>query len=205
MHYKFTNDVRDDRIYPLSGHYFDFDITNYSSLMGMGSMQSFPDFMFFHSSYKQYWQISERYYFGASLIGSYSEKKDEPYYLAPAVGYGSDNIRGYDYYVINGQYFGIYKMNLTYELLPTQVHDFKFIPSEKFSKVHYAIYVNIFTDAGYVYDNHFYPQNVLANQLLYSGGIGLDFVTYYDKVIRFEYTINKEGQSGLFINFVAPI
>jgi outer membrane protein assembly factor BamA len=201
LHYKFKNDFRDNKPYPLSGHYFDIDIYKW----GLYFETKVPDLLFIHSSYDKYLQISKKFYFAASLTGGYADKKEQPYYLSTGVGYGHDNIRGYDYYVINGQYFGIYKMNFKYELLPTHVHDFKFIPTEKFSKVHYAFYLNLFADAGYVYDDHFYPQNVLANSFLYSGGIGLDFITYYDKVIRFEYTLNKQGQTGIFINFVAPI
>jgi hypothetical protein len=30
-------------------------------------------------------------------------------------------------------------------------------------------------------------------------------VTYYDKVVRIEYAINKSGKSGIFIHFIAGI
>lgn len=40
----------------------------------------------------------------------------------------------------------------------------------------------------------------MQNQLIYGGGIGLDFVTYYDMVFRLEYGINKFKELGfLFI------
>ena len=201
LHYKFKNDCRDSKNYPLTGHYFDFDIYKF----GLGFETKTPDLTFIHSSYNKYIRLSDKYYFAAGLLGGAVNKRDQPYYLASSVGYGHDNIRGYDYYVINGQYFGILKLNLKYELLPTHVHDFRFIPTEKFSKVHYAFYLNIFADGGYVYDDHFFRQNSLANQMLYSAGAGIDFVTYYDKVLRVEYTFNKLNQSGFFINFIAPI
>jgi hypothetical protein len=58
---------------------------------------------------------------------------------------------------------------------------------------------------GYANDQNANGQNPLANQLLWGTGVGIDFVTYYDLVIRFEYTINKQGETGFFINLVAPI
>lgn len=49
------------------------------------------------------------------------------------------------------------------------------------------------------------PTSVLQNSLLYGTGVGIDFVTYYDKVLRVEYGINGLGESGLFLHLVAPI
>ena len=36
-------------------------------------------------------------------------------------------------------------------------------------------------------------------------GVGLDFVTYYDKVIRVEFSTNKLNEFGFFLHFVQPI
>jgi len=36
-------------------------------------------------------------------------------------------------------------------------------------------------------------------------GAGIDFVTYYDKVLRVEYSINRMGEKGLFIHFMTSI
>ena len=49
------------------------------------------------------------------------------------------------------------------------------------------------------------PTSFLDNKFIYGTGMGLDFVTYYDKVLRLEYGINDMGETGLFIHFVAPI
>jgi len=58
---------------------------------------------------------------------------------------------------------------------------------------------------GYVSDYQYFQQNSLANQLIWGTGLGLDFVTYYDVVIRLEAAMNKQKKSGFFISFVAPI
>jgi hypothetical protein len=45
----------------------------------------------------------------------------------------------------------------------------------------------------------------LDNKFIFGTGIGIDFVTYYDKVLRLEYGVNDMGETGFFIHFVAPI
>ncbi len=59
-------------------------------------------------------------------------------------------------------------------------------------------------DAGYVVNNRSFSGE-LPNSLLLSGGVGLDLVTYYDIVTRFELSMNKMGEHGFFIHFIAPI
>jgi len=124
-----------------------------------------------------------------------------------AIGYDRDIVRGYEYYVVHGNNFGIMKNNLKFALLPTREFNVNFIRSEKFSKVHYAFYLNAFFDLGFV--DNFFPQqelnNELENTLLMGYGLGLDFVTYYDLVFRFEYSFNRMNEHGFFLHFIAPI
>ena len=67
------------------------------------------------------------------------------------------------------------------------------------------MYLNIFSDIAYVEDNQFQLNNSLSNELLFGSGIGLDLVTYYDKVLRLEYSMNKMKETGFFVHFIAPI
>lgn len=53
---------------------------------------------------------------------------------------------------------------------------------------------------GYSYNKNF-PQNSLVNRMLYTAGAGIDIVTLYDVVFRFEYSCNQLGQKGLFLHF----
>jgi len=138
------------------------------------------------------------------LNSSYSDK-NAPYFINNAVGYKRHNIRGYDYYIINGNIFGIFKSNLKYQLIPEKEYIFNFISTDKFSRVHYALYLNLFFDCAYIYEKTNLYNDKLNNSFLYSQGVGIDFVTYYDKVLRIEYTMNKKREKGFFINFIAPI
>jgi len=97
------------------------------------------------------------------------------------------------------------KNNIKYELVKMREMSFNFIGSEKFNKLYYAFYLNVFADFGYVSDNRNINTNPLSNQLLPGYGVGLDFVTYYDFVLRVEYSFNKMGESGFFISFMPSI
>ena len=63
------------------------------------------------------------------------------------------------------------------------------------------VYLALNSDWGYVSDPFFKDSNPLANRLLIGGGLGLDFVLYFDKIIRIEYNFNHLGENGLFLHF----
>jgi hypothetical protein len=67
--------------------------------------------------------------------------------------------------------------------------------------------MNLFTDIGFVNNAYTQPglNNTFENKLLLGYGVGLDFVTYYDIVIRLELSTNIEQETGFFIHFQAPI
>jgi hypothetical protein len=67
-----------------------------------------------------------------------------------------------------------------------------------------AIYIKTYADFGYVKNYSVYEQNdlntKLSNKFLLGTGAGIDIVTSYDTVLRFEYSFNSEGKGGFFFN-----
>jgi hypothetical protein len=122
-----------------------------------------------------------------------------------AFGIGRDFVRGYEYYLINGQHYFYEKANIKYNFLPERVFRMPYPKSEKFNKLPFAAYINIFFDAGYVKDYFYFTQNTLSNKLLYGYGTGLDLVTYYDLVLRIEFSINHKNENGFYLHLIAPI
>jgi len=53
--------------------------------------------------------------------------------------------------------------------------------------------------------NKFTTGNPLNNKMLFSWGAGIDFVSYYDLVLRIEYAFTSIWQQGLYIGFGMPI
>ncbi len=156
---------------------------------------------------RKYINLKGRLYFATGLTGKISPFWHQPYYYQRGLGYGREFVRGYEYYVIDGMHYALLKNNLKFNLVPTRVQNFNFIPSEKFSKLFWALYLNVFADFAYVSDTRQNVFNPLSNELIMGYGIGLDLVTYYDFVVRFEYSFNikGKGESGFFIHFMPSI
>lgn len=199
---RYVRDFRDYIFYPLEGHYFDAEIKK----NGFGLMQSEGvNFYTLNVKFNVYQQLSSRWYYALGLSAKFSSDDVQPYQLQRGLGYIKDYIRAYELYVLDGKNYGLFKSNLKFELLPRKLHTFNFLRNEKFNKLFYAFYINLFADAGYVKDLDYSKYNTLTNELQYSCGIGFDFVTYYDIVFRTEYSINKQNESFLFFHLMAPI
>ncbi|MCF8303152.1 MAG: hypothetical protein K9I94_07745 [Bacteroidales bacterium] len=204
LHYKYVSDYRNYIAYPLTGYYFEGEVRK----SGLGILSNKDlDMLYLRFMFSKYWHLKNRWYFAAGTIGKLSSGSFQPYFLQQGLGYEKDFVRGYEYYVIDGQHFGVLKSNLKYEVLPTQVFKLDFIPTDKFNKIPVSIYASAFTDLGYVYDDQFHNehQNALPNDLLVGAGLGLDFITYYDKVMRVEFSVNQEKEAGLYFHFIAPL
>jgi outer membrane protein assembly factor BamA len=202
--YLYKSDFRNYKLYPLSGHYFDVEVVKRGlGLIGNGIVDEF----YVQSAFRKYFVLGPRWYHATGLNARFTNGADRPYFMDRAIGYGRDLVRGYEYYVVNGNNFGILKNNLKFALVPENSLEMNFIRTEKFSKVHYAFYLNAFFDIGYV--DQMYPRpelnNSLENTILVGYGLGIDFVTYYDMVFRFEYSCNGLKEHGFFLHFMAPI
>ncbi|UYQ92471.1 BamA/TamA family outer membrane protein [Chitinophaga horti] len=145
----------------------------------------------------RYWQLAPKT-FGALGIRAQAKLSDEqPYVAQKAMGYGDDYLRGYEYYVVDGTSFAIFKSTLRQQLLNTSFR-VPLVP-RKFSQVPLRIFAKTYVDAGYTYSK--YPgDGFLNNRMLYSGGVGLEIVSFYDTAIRFEYSLNQLGEKGLFLH-----
>lgn len=122
--------------------------------------------------------------------------EDQPYFLRNALGTNSEYVRGYEYYVIDGSQYAVFRTNFKYELLNIKIRK---IPFRYLPVIPIRIYPKVYADAGYTVNR--YPGNsFLNNRWLYSAGAGLDFVSAYDVKLRVEYTFNHLGQKGLFLH-----
>lgn len=193
--YNLSFDNRDYRRYPLRG------ILLYAHLQqdGLGIMSS-DGFNLFttQASYRHHHKLSDRWYAAHALTGKVNWSRP-PYYLVNALGYGHF-VRGYEMFVIDGMRYGLLQSNLKYEILKPKSISLPMMP-DQFSETFVAVYANLFFDAGYVDGPLFGDVNSLVNEYLYSAGIGLDVVSYYDKVMRVEGSINGLGRTAVFVHF----
>ncbi|MEI7661210.1 MAG: BamA/TamA family outer membrane protein [Bacteroidota bacterium] len=202
--YLFRNDHRDAAYYPLTGYYFELELNH-----------TFP-YGSAHNSYiktklKKYWQLLHRVYFATGFTGKVSFEKYQPYFLQRGLGYSQDFVRGYEYYVVDGQHFALIKSDLKFALVPQRVIKIGFIKTTKFNTIPLALYLDLFADIGYCYNYQRLIQsnkiqgNTLENSLMEGIGLGINFATYYDVVFRFEGSINRMGKTGFALHFASPI
>ncbi len=193
--YNLSFDNRDYRRYPLRG------ILLYAHFqqdgLGLINRDGFNLFTT-QASYRHHHKLSDRWYVAHALTGKVNWSRP-PYYLVNALGYGHF-VRGYEMFVIDGTRFGLLQSNLKYEVLKPKTISLPMMPSQ-FSETFIAVYANLFFDAGYVHGPLFADVNSLVNEYLYSMGLGLDVVSYYDKVMRVEGSINGLGRAAVFVHF----
>lgn len=193
--FKYEDDHRDLKYYPLKGYYFSGEFTYYGFLNSNFQKHQLQ------LSYHRFFEISPSFYFSAGSNSKLTIKRKQPHILKAALGY-EYFLRGYEHYIISGYNYLLLKTNLKYKVLPVKIVNLKFIPFSQFNKIHLSAYINLFFDAGYVQD--FFPEentdNNLSNQLLHSYGVGLDLVTYYDKMLRVDLARNGLNEWGIFMS-----
>ena len=122
---------------------------------------------------------------------------DQPYVNSQMFGYGELYLRGLEKYVIDG--VGSYMVRNT---VRKQLFKFNVSPpisSRSHDKIPFVFYAKASADYGYAY-NKVFQYNSLVNRNLYTVGIGIDVLTFYDVVLRFDYSFNQLGQNGLFLH-----
>jgi outer membrane protein assembly factor BamA len=199
--YTFRHTHLDNANYPMRGKYIQADISwNGFPVMVDNNLMVIA----FKLSYKAFFKLSDNFYYAFNVKGKYTPTTDLPYYFQEGLGY-KDYVRGYEYYIVDGQSYGLFKSNFKWKIFGSKVKEVKPLKNTGYAKLHFSGYLNLNFDAGYVVDSRYNDLNPLANNMLYGTGIGLDLVALYDKVIRFEYSFNKLLEHGFFIHFVKPI
>ena len=201
LQYTFIRDKRDIQAYPLLGYQLRLEV----SKLGLGVFKDIDQFELY-GNYSRYFDLGKNFYFSAGLTGKFSTPKAQPYLNFQGLGYGRDFIRGYELYVIEGQHYFINKLALKKRLLGGAIDIGRLLPINQFKTIPFAVYLKTFFDSGLVNNDIYYPEStLLSNTYLFGGGVGLDIVTFYDMVIRLEYSINKEKEQGFFFHFRTDI
>ena len=143
------------------------------------------------------WRVAPKTYFGWQGYGVLRVPFNQPYINQRMLGYGELYIRGLEKYVIDGVASTLVRQSLRYELFNFKIPTF--IKSRTHGEVPFRIYPRVFFDFGYVY-NKYFTDNSLVNRPLYSGGMGVDIVSFYDFILRLDYSFNQLGENGLFLH-----
>jgi outer membrane protein assembly factor BamA len=195
LQYTFSHDKRDIVAYPLAGYNLEISAEKF----GLGIFDD-VDIMNFRANYSRYIKLPKGFYFSNYSSIYLSTPNNQPYSLVKGLGFSNDVVRGYELYVIHGQHYFVNKTSFK-KVLFAGSKQLKNFPLEQFRHFPYAIYLKTYFDIGYSRNTQLYEGNaLLADKLLYGGGLGLDIVTMYDVVIRLEYSVNSIGEGAFFFN-----
>lgn len=198
LNYQMKLDYRNQRSYPTKGFYLESEFSLLKQTNHTYNQLSQ------RNSIRLYYSI-KKFLFATEATTKFTFPLNKPYYLQNALGYDRNYIRGYEYLVIEGPHFFISKYNLRYSILSKKYINLNFIKSSKFNKIPLSIYAGPHLDMGIAWPKLDYTTNSLQNKFLKGYGIGIDFITYYDKVLRIEYTVGEKNTAGFFIHFMSAI
>jgi hypothetical protein len=197
----YAYDSRNSKSYPLLGNYLKI----FANKVGLGLVSKDVDYFFYGIDFHFYQQIARKWYVAEMFKLENSAGENYPYYYELNMTYKKDFIRGYDLFTLKGDQMYYFRSNIKYELVAPNVKKAKEGQEDnKFKNLQYAFYLNTFGDCGYVVDK-FTENNPLNNKMLFSWGFGIDFVTYYDMVLRFEYAFTSNQTNGFYLAFGMPI
>jgi outer membrane protein assembly factor BamA len=198
--YRYTYDNRDNKIYPLKNWAFDL----WLGQEGLDYASNAPvNNLFVAGSLRKHSKLFDRIYLANLAKGRLLNVDKLSFNFNRALGY-HDFVRGYEYYVIEGQKYFLTKNCLRYQIVKPRVHQArKIIGVKEFNTIPYYAFLSLFFDAAYVEDKFYFKSNDLTNTWQYGYGLGLDLITYYDVVLRFEYSFNRLKESGFFIHMTS--
>jgi len=143
------------------------------------------------------WDLGHKFSYALQGQGLLRLPFEQPYVNSQLYGYGDLYLRGLEKYVIDG--VGAVMMRNTIRRHLFKMNVSSPIRSKSHDKVPFMFYAKAYADYGYAY-NKVFTANSLANRNLYTAGFGLDVITFYDVVIRFDYSFNQLGENGLFLH-----
>jgi outer membrane protein assembly factor BamA len=197
--YTFNADHRDVIAYPLKGYQF----TAYVNKSGLGLPDENVNLFEANVTYARHYDFKKGWYFSNFTSGYIGSPSNQPYSLFGALGYRAQIVRGYEVFVIEGPAFALNKTTLKKRIF-SRVWHFDELRVSQFRHFPLDIYIKTYADFGFVRNYPIYEtKNLntrLSDRLLAGAGFGLDVVTFYDTVFRFEYTFTREGTRGFFFN-----
>ena len=193
LSYGYTYDRRDNVQFPLRGWSYSFLARKYGILPTDDVNQL--DLTF---SYARFHPLGGRWFSDFSSEIKTSFPRRQPYAQTRGLGFGGDLVRGYELYAIDGQAYWYARTNLNYKLWERLIA-LKFVPLRQFNVLPLAIYPSVYVDFGYAKNNFKNLNNSnLANSFLMGGGVGMNFVTWYNIVARVNYSINLLGEKRFY-------
>ncbi|HEB62468.1 MAG TPA: hypothetical protein ENI82_04865 [Bacteroidetes bacterium] len=201
LDYEFIFDRRDIKPYPMHG----YQLTASIRKEGLGIFKE-RNGLFTTAVLDKYFSFNKRWSLELNAKAKFSFIRNwHPFNNYKALGYEGDFLRGYELYVMDGLDYFYLKSSFRIKIFE-KIYEFnRMMPVKAFKVMPIKIFFTINNDTGYINDPQLGEINPLGNKWLWGGGIGLNFVLYYDKVIRLEYSFNQLHERGLFFQYTLSL
>lgn len=194
--YRFTIDRRDIRPYPLSGWLAALELRQ-NGLFPNDDLHLFRA----NGELKKYFSFTPRLSLETIVKGRVVlPRRKPPFYNNQALGYGSDFVRGYEFFVMDGMDYGLFRSSFHVNFFNRTFNMGKFMPLKSFRVMPLKLYLSFNNDTGYANDPYYGAGNPLSNRWLYGYGVGVDIVAFYDKVAKLEWSWKGPGGGGFYLN-----
>lgn len=196
LRYTVSKENRDNRFYPLKGHFVGAIITK----DGLGIHDDINKFnvslKYAHS------QPISRIFNLENRIRLHKELIDEPhpFYGLDALGFGDDYLHGYEYYVINGTDFAMLQNSLKFNVINFRKDLKNWMPLKNYRSLPVSIWLTANFDFGYVHSDLLNFNNRLNERFLFGRGFGIDIVLYEKYVFQVELSQNHLNETGIFFH-----
>ncbi len=192
--YSNTNNVN----YPLTGRFLSYGI----SKRGLGLRANKVNMLTANASYSLFRSFGKNWYgivSGAALV---KLPFKQSFYNRRALGFGSLSLRGLDAFVVDGVAAAVASYTVKKKITSFNI---KFpIKNRLISKVPFAFFAKTYVDAGYAH-SELEHRATLNNKLLYTTGVGVDVITFYDIVIGLDYSKNQLQSAGFFFRVIGSL
>ena len=192
LQYRLRYDLRDINLYSMTGSLLEFN-TGYNGAFNAKG----PDQLFANIYFAKYIKYNKRW--STELIGKVAKTLhygNPSFYHKSSLG-GGEFIRGYEYYVLNGQDFAYAKTSVRFMITD------KAIPVSRLygtKNIPFRLFLALNNDIGTIKEKYFIEQNALSGKVLWGKGIGLDLVFLQSRAVQIEYSMNHFGEKGLFLH-----
>lgn len=203
LNYSFSHDTRDMRPYPLKGHLASVGVVK-AGFLPSDDVNA----LIVSAKWAQFGRITKKLsYETVAKVRTALIRGQQPYTFTHGLGYGSDYLRGYEYYVVDGLDYGLLKNSLHFELFDKTFDLSKYLKwniLKGFRSFPLKCYLSGNFDLAQARSPEILAKtNPLNNRTIYSGGLGLDIVAYYSWVWQIQYSWNDLGEKGLFFHYKA--
>ena len=193
--YTFTNDRRDVRNYPWKGTYLQLQVEK----DGLGIWNERSG-MTLGATYRKFIPWGEKYSVNFGAAGKYSLiRSQQPFLENRAIGFGSNGVVGYQFYVVDGLDMVIWRAGIRREFFDLDLDLGKWVFIDAFRYIPVRLLLAAQFNQGFANSPFADESNALNNNLLTGYSVGLDVVLFYDMVGSVQYNHNHLGEGGFFL------